>query len=59
VGESVWLNTTDRKSSTCEATSIANARAIVAASPGTRVFIYHNMCVPLWGVAGAAHDGAR
>ncbi len=42
VGESVWLNK-DRRQSTCEATSIQNARAIKAASPGTRVFIYHNM----------------
>lgn len=43
VAESIWLNTTDKNSSTCEATSVKGCQLIKQASPGTRCFIYHNM----------------
>jgi len=40
--ESIWLNT-DRNKSTCEETNTENAKMIKQQSPGSRVFIYHNM----------------
>ncbi len=42
VAESIWLQP-NRMNSTCEATSVEGCRKIVAANPGSRCFIYHNM----------------
>jgi hypothetical protein len=43
VGRGSWLNTTDLNASTCEATSIANCRALKAAGLVHRCGIYHNL----------------
>jgi hypothetical protein len=42
VGRGTWLNP-DRNASTCEATSIANCRALKASGAVTRCGIYHNV----------------
>lgn len=43
VGKGTWLNKTDLNSSTCQATSIANCRALKASGNLTRCFIYNNV----------------
>jgi hypothetical protein len=43
VGRGTWLNTTDLNRSTCQATSIANCRALKASGNLTRCFIYNNI----------------
>jgi hypothetical protein len=43
VGRGTWLNPSDVNASTCEATSIANCRALKASGALTRCSIYHNV----------------
>jgi len=42
-GRGTWLNVTDRNASTCEATSVANCRALKAAGLVHRCGIYNNI----------------
>jgi hypothetical protein len=43
VGRGTWLNASNLNASTCEATSIANCRALKASGALTRCSIYHNV----------------
>jgi hypothetical protein len=43
VGESSWLNTTDKSASTCEATSASNCARLIASGQVKRCGIYHNI----------------
>lgn len=43
VGEGVWLNTTNKSASTCEATSAANCKRLIDNGHVKRCGIYHNI----------------